>query len=583
MKKEAFDKIINLDVESLNEKDYKVALEYYFTLKDEKLQNDFFDKYKIAVRNYLPTLLSKVEKYPVSYSYDRNVYKIDMLLFYTYTLYGDNYFDLFNTNPLEEADNSIYFKCLERYRFLVTNELIDDKVFVEKLNIYNKEQELKDKYSSVDKRILEEAYNVYFTLDNYLEKEKYYYKKKNFVEKYNIGYDIFKDYVKAYAFLYLNISLEEINQKIRSISANCSRLCSNFVNLENRISDILLCNDLNDIKSIVLKNHITPYEAAQFINNYRSFIYSLEEKENIMRKVNMVVSSLLDEHKYVHYSIALSKLENTNDLEEIKLVVKNNDNLLTHANIDRFISIYRMTLSEFEKEKLKRSLLDKIQMVKNDIKTFNKENTIIDAYNKINFEIFLNPDIKTIDEFCEVMNITRKEFDIAFERLETLDNEMYLRIKDKIHNLKKQRYAILSNKVNVIVDNIVNGIKVSDDEVRPFEILDYFIATKLEFNDFIDIYLNDNPNVSKEKLKIIKIFFAKNKLSTKIKTSTELSGTTVFMIDDNPYEVKQEEKIDTINYLNNNNIPLYTKVYKQALRRHVNGNLIKDEKVNTKH
>ena len=186
-------------------------------------------------------------------------------------------------------------------------------------------------------------------------------------------------------------------------------------------------------------------------------------------------------------------------------------------------------------------------------------------------------------EYVKITNITRKEFDIAFERLETLDNEMYLRIKDKIHNLKKQRYAILSNKVNVIVDSIVNGIKVSDDEVRPFEIIDYFIATKLEFNDFIDIYLNDNPNVSKEKLKIIKIFFAKNKLSTKIKTSTELSGTTVFMIDDNPYEVKQEEKIDTINYLNNNNIPLYTKVYKQALRRHVNGNLIKDEKVNTKH
>ena len=583
MRKEAFDKIINLDIESLNENDYKVALEYYFTLKDEKLQNDFFDKYKIAVRNYLPTLLSKVEKYPVSYSYDRNVYKIDMLLFYTYTLYGDNYFDLFNTNPLEEKDNSIYFKCLERYRFLVTNELIDDKVFVEKLNIYNKEQELKDKYSSVDKRILEEAYNVYFTLDNYLEKEKYYYKKKNFVEKYNIGYDIFKDYVKAYAFLYLNISLEEINQKIRSISANCNRHTSNFAGLENSISDILQCNDLNNIKSIVFKYHITAYEAEQIINNYRSFIYSSEEKKNIMRKINMALSSLLEEHKYVHYSIALSKLENTNDLEEIKLVVKNNDNLLTHANIDRFISIYRMTLSEFEKEKLKRSLLDKIQMVKNDIKTFNKENTIIDAYNKINFEIFLNPDIKTIDEFCEVMNITRKEFDIAFERLETLDNEMYLRIKDKIHNLKKQRYAILSNKVNVIVDSIVNGIKVSDDEVRPFEILDYFIATKLEFNDFIDIYLNDNPNVSKEKLKIIKIFFAKNKLSTKIKTSTELSGTTVFMIDDNQYEVKQEEKIDTINYLNNNNIPLYTKVYKQALRRHVNGNLIKDEKVNTKH
>ena len=582
MKKEAFDKIINLDVESLNEKDYKVALEYYFTLKDEKLQNDFFDKYKIAVRNYLPTLLSKVEKYPVSYSYDRNVYKIDMLLFYTYTLYGDNYFDLFNTNPLEEADNSIYFKCLERYRFLVTNELIDDKVFVEKLNIYNKEQELKDKYSSVDKRILEEAYNVYFTLDNYLEKEKYYYKKKNFVEKYNIGYDIFKDYVKAYAFLYLNISLEEINQKIRSISANCSRLCSNFVNLENRISDILLCNDLNDIKSIVLKNHITPYEAAQFINNYRSFIYSSEEKENIMRKVNMAVSSLLEEHKYVHYSIALSKLEKTNDKEEIKLIVKNNNDLLANVNIKRFLSIYRITLSMEEKEQLQKSLLAKIQMVKNDIKTFNKENTIIDAYNKINFEIFLNPDIKTIDEFCEVMNITRKEFDIAFERLETLDNEMYLRIKDKIHNLKKQRYAILSNKVNTIVDNIINGIKVSDDEVRPFEILDYFLATKLDFNDFINLY-NKNRNIDIESLIAIKTFFAKNKLANKLNIKQELDGTTIFMIDDSPYEVSKEEKQAVLNYLRFKDIPLYIKVYKQALRRHVNGNLIKDEKVNTKH
>ena len=583
MKKEAFDKIINLDVESLNEKDYKVALEYYFTLKDEKLQNDFFDKYKIAVRNYLPNLLSKVEKYPVSYSYDRNVYKIDMLLFYTYTLYGDNYFDLFNTNPLEEADNSIYFKCLERYRFLVTNELIDDKVFVEKLNIYNKEKELKDKYSSVDKRILEEAYNVYFTLDNYSLKEEYYDRKKSFVKKYEIGYDVFKDFVRAYAFLYLNISLEEVNQRIRSIDANCSRLCSNFVNLENRISDILLCNDLNDIKSIVLKNHITPYEAAQFINNYRSFIYSLEEKENIMRKVNMVVSSLLDEHKYVHYSIALSKLEKTNDKEEIKLIVKNNNDLLANVNIKRFLSIYRITLSMEEKEQLQKSLLAKIHMIKNDIKASNKKKTIVDAYEKINFNILLNPDVKTIEEFCEIMNITKNEFYAAFECLESLDEDMYLKIKDKINNLKKQRYAILSNKVNTIVDNIINGIKVSDDEVRPFEILDYFLATKLDFNDFIDIYLKINPKASKEQLRSIKIFFAKNKLTTKIKTSTELSGSTVFMINDMPYEVSNDEKRDTINYLKSNNIPLYTKVYKQALRRHINGNLIEDGKVNNKH
>ena len=583
MKKEAFDKIINLDIENLNEVSFKEALEYYFTLKDSKLKHDFFDKYIIAIKNYLPNLLSKVEEYPVTTSYDKNVYKIDSLLFYTYTLYGDTYFNLLKKGTLEELDKSSYFKCLGRYRFLVNSDLIDDKVFVENLNIYNKEKEIKDKYSSVDKKILEEAYNVYFTLDNYSLKEEYYDRKKSFVKKYGIDYDVFKDFVRAYAFLYLNISLEEVNQRIRSIDANCSRLCSNFVNLENRISDILLCNDLNDIKSIVLKNHITPYEAAQFINNYRSFIYSLEEKEKIMRKVNMVVSSLLDEHKYVHYSIALSKLEKTNDKEEIKLIVENNNDLLTNINIEHFLSIYRMTLSIDEKEQLKKSLLDKIYKVKNDIKVSNKEKTIVDVYDKINFDIFLNPDVKSIDEFCEVMDITKKEFYTAFERLESLDEEMYLKIRDKINNLKKQRYAILSNKVNTIVDNIINGIKVSDDEVRSFEILDYFLATKLDFNDFLDIYLKINPKASKEQLKSIKIFFAKNKLTTKIKISTELSGSTVFMINDMPYEVNDDEKRDTINYLKSNNIPLYTKIYKQALRRHINGNLIKDEKVNNKH
>ena len=65
MKKEAFDKIIDLDIESLNEVSFKEALKYYLTLKDSKLKHDFFDKYIIAIKKYLPKILSKVEEYPV--------------------------------------------------------------------------------------------------------------------------------------------------------------------------------------------------------------------------------------------------------------------------------------------------------------------------------------------------------------------------------------------------------------------------------------------------------------------------------------------------------------------------------------
>ena len=65
----------------------------------------------------------------------------------------------------------------------------------------------------------------------------------------------------------------------------------------------------------------------------------------------------------------------------------------------------------------------------------------------------------------------------------------------------------------------------------------------------------------------------------KINIEKELNGTTIFMINNEPYEVTRKEKEEVINFLEEKEIPLYIKVYKQALRRHINGNLIlEDEK-----
>ena len=133
----------------------------------------------------------------------------------------------------------------------------------------------------------------------------------------------------------------------------------------------------------------------------------------------------------------------------------------------------------------------------------------------------------------------------------------------------------LLNKVNSIADNIINGIELEDGRKRNFEILDYFLSTKLDFNDFINLY-NKNRNIDIESLIAIKTFFAKNKLTNKLNIKQELDGTTIFMIDDSPYEVSKEEKQAVLNYLRFKDIPLYIKVYKQALKRYVNGDLIID-------
>ena len=68
-----------------------------------------------------------------------------------------------------------------------------------------------------------------------------------------------------------------------------------------------------------------------------------------------------------------------------------------------------------------------------------------------------------------------------------------------------------------------------------------------------------------------------NKMA-KITVSQELNGTTIFMIDNSPYEVTRDEKEIVINFLEERGIPLYVKVYKQALKRYISGNLMIDKK-----
>ena len=264
------------------------------------------------------------------------------------------------------------------------------------------------------------------------------------------------------------------------------------------------------------------------------------------------------------------------------MIVKNNITYLTNDNVERFITIYRAVLDDKKKQELVEDLLKKIEIAKESIK---KDNAAFKAlgverrkenlYNSIDFNIFLSTDIKSKDDFCNLTGLSESNFNTLLSMLEVRDNDLYLKIKEKIIALKGQRYAVLLNKVTSIADNIINGIELEDGRKRNFEILDYFLSTKLDFNDFINLY-NKNRNIDIESLIAIKTFFAKNKLTNKLNIKQELDGTTIFMIDDSPYEVSKEEKQAVLNYLRFKDIPLYIKVYKQALKRYVNGDLIID-------
>ena len=69
-------------------------------------------------------------------------------------------------------DNSLYLASLDRYRNNVNIDLFDDKELLLDLDMYSKSIELESKYSDINKDVLEEAYYLYFSLNNFLDKEE---------------------------------------------------------------------------------------------------------------------------------------------------------------------------------------------------------------------------------------------------------------------------------------------------------------------------------------------------------------------------------------------------------------------------
>ena len=579
----SFKKIINLE-ENISIDDLKAALEYFITIKDNDLKEEFLLKCKKVIISFLNKLLPMVDEYPISISYDKTVFKIDRLLYWANFLYGNKIFPIFTKDIQNINDNSLYLASLDRYRNNVNIDLFDDKELLLDLDMYSKSIELESKYSDINKDVLEEAYYLYFSLNNFLDKEDYEERKRKFMDKNNIYPGTLKDYVETYGMLYLNIPLKKIDKMINFVESATSHFSNDFFKFEEVLNNIINSNDINYIKEIVFTNHLSPYVIKSFIEKYRFYNRKYSNNlDNIIKKINTAIKSLEKEHKYIQYSIALTKIESSNDLEEIKIIVKNNITYLTKDNVERFITIYRVTLSDKKKQELEEELLKKTEIAKEDIKKDNAADRALgierrkeNLYNSIDFNIFLSSDIKSKDDFCKLMDIRESDFNTLFSMLEVRDNELYLKIKGKIRNLQGQRYAVLINKVNSIADNIINGIELEDGSRRNFEILDYFLSTKLDFNEFIDLY-NKNRNIDIEYLKAIKIFFAKNKLTNKLNINQELDGRTIFMVYDKPYEVSKEEKQTVLNYLGVKDIPLYTKVYKQALKRHINGNLILED------
>lgn len=154
-----------------------------------------------------------------------------------------------------------------------------------------------------------------------------------------------------------------------------------------------------------------------------------------------------------------------------------------------------------------------------------------------------------------------------------LISKIYLVIRDT--NIYKEHYDELNNrseKFEQLIKNLIYGILYEN-----MDILDYYMQTNLDLNDFLRIskQLLSSPSdiikisqFVKKNLNLIKTAIV-NK-NQEMKTACSING----------HEITIEEKEKIFTFLEQNNIPL--KLYHFALRKYLNGNLDLEQKVKSK-
>ena len=593
MNKDSFDKIINNDKEDISSKDFTKAIEYFLSVKDNNSKKQFLNNFKPLINYYFTKSSLVFEIDHDVYTINNNIaYKIGQLSFYMYSLYGKT-----NLEKIKKEENIDYYKGYKTFfdKYYFISKVFQNEVpLIKRLKTYRKEKDISEKYQDFNIDILKEAYYTAFTIDNYSDKDNYYKRIDSFLEKYNINIDTFKEYIRAYGLLYLNTDLKHIDNKILSIVLALKKI--NITGSKEVLAKVLEknkdSNDNENFENIVFSKHIS-LDVLDYL--YENKYFDTDTYNKLYVKVSKAIESLSEKYKYIHYSIVMSKLEKEEDLNIIDNIVENNNNLIHPEYIRKFLNNYRQTLTEEEKENLKEQITTKIDEARKRInykkmikrRQSDVENTK-EILKNIDFTLFLDNSIRSIKQFCQLVGITERTYYKCIKILEEVNNPLYLQIKEKIekHNKKNKEINKSTENIISIVKQIEFGIIDKDDNIRPFELLDYFLNTKLNYSEFFDIYINSN-NCSKSSLTAFKNFMVNNKISyviadnkmDKITVDQELNGTTILMIDNEPYEVTREEKEEVINFLQEKEIPLYIKVYKQALRRHINGNLIlEDEK-----
>lgn len=564
MVEENFLKIIYMDFNNLTCDNLDKALYFNFLQGEYKNEELFYKNFEFALDYFInKNKLSLIN----------NEELLIKIITYYYCLYGDEKINEILSFLNLEYDylRKIQF-CMNVRRNGNRKDIVNN-YNLEKLEIYYKYRLLKKKYNDIDESVFKEAFYILFDVDNFLERYNSILKKREFIKKHQISEQTFKNYVCIYGLL---------NTPIKSrIEGECNRRLRSYdsygvvsSNINEDISTLVNTYDMDKIKKIVYNTHIS--EATIYLifehNNIIKEKYA-DRKMELIEKVNKANLELEKELKYTDASKVLSIIEKTDDDEFIYKLIKNCPT--KKFNVISFIDKYRLLKSFEEKRNLEQVLKNKISKVINKIKyeeNIKKQNN--KQINKVlsNLNMLLENPTMTLSDYAKKIEVSQGFVQIGLKMLQENDLINYNIIKNRDSDISKRKKEDLNWKVKQICEYIINGIKLENGEIKEFDILDYYLNCNLKSFEFNKIVNNIN-SYSINEIRKIKQFLKKISPNDFFNIEKELNSKTLLLINSCVYEVTKDEKISTIEFLKENNVPLEYGVYNVTLRRLINRTL----------
>lgn len=282
-------------------------------------------------------------------------------------------------------------------------------------------------------------------------------------------------------------------------------------------------------------------------------------------------------------------LLNASTLEEIIKILDKDDmskGYILCSAIPNYIIIYHNG-----DEKIKEELKGKIKMYTDYISNLKKEQKQEqkekEKQEKTTIAIttissFINDtECNSIEYFCKKNAISKKEFTIYVDIVSEINFELFSQYDSKVTIMQQERYIELTKKIKQIVMYLKIGIK-EHGVVRPFDIIDYFLITKIPIKDILRVaeefiaqkdynilkkFVNKNIDATNNNPNIINQIMSEEIIINyqKDNNGNPIPGTEVIL--------SNLEKTKIIKFLNQNKIPLNSKTYYVAYNRYVSGTL----------